>query len=631
MECDRDSLSTTSANKDAGSVNQNSDLTFSAQAAGAAFNLGGFTVTKTGSGTVTLSGGYNLTNGAFVLAANAGTLVIQSGSSRDAASSVGMSMGSGSTLRLQVNSNATRTGALVQSGDITLAGGTLNLVQNDTNAASTLTVSGGITLTASSAIIVSNTLTGSGGQNNPTLITGVVKGAGTLTLGSASGNMAPVISGPVQDFGGVLAITQTGGTYTLSGTSSYTGLTTVSAGTLNIAGDRSAATGGWTIGPASASVTTVNFQAGSAVSVASGNTLRVGNNASSGTAEQKLNVAGALYAGRASVVTLNAGAAWAQSGDFTIASFGGYSATVTVNSGAALTYTGANAIALNAANAGTTVGVASLNLAGGTLTTSRSFAFTGAAFAGVSKLSLTSGGTIRLGANVAELTTGAAVNTTTASFTLGAGGGVIDTNGFSTQISQAISGAGALTKTGSGTLILAGANNYAGDLTVAAGTLFADHTSALGAGATVTVDSGGALRVGAGGVTLAADAKLVIHGTLTVGSTGIVNGAGTAVVTTAGTGAYDFSGGTLNLAGLFDSAAAGQYTLIAGGSGVNTDGGVTIAGYNGANAVSFADGVLTLTAVPEPGTYGLLGAGAFAAFALARRCRRKAAPPLESA
>lgn len=305
MECDRDSLSTTSANKDAGSVNQNSDLTFSAQAAGAAFNLGGFTVTKTGSGTVTLSGGYNLTNGAFVLAANAGTLVIQSG---------------------------------------------------------------------------------------------------------------------------------------------------------------------------------------------------------------------------------------------------------------------------------TTVGVASLNLAGGTLTTSRSFAFTGAAFARVSKLALTSGGTIRLGANVAELTTGAAVNTTTASFTLGAGGGVIDTNGFSTQISQAISGSGALTKTGSGTLILAGANNYAGDLTVAAGTLFADHTSALGAGATVTVDSGGALRVGAGGVTLAADAKLVIHGTLTVGSTGIVNGAGTAVVTTAGTGAYDFSGGTLNLAGLFDSAAAGQYTLIAGGSGVNTDGGVTIAG-----------------------------------------------------
>lgn len=46
--------------------------------------------------------------------------------------------------------------------------------------------------------------------------------------------------------------------------------------------------------------------------------------------------------------------------------------------------------------------------------------------------------------------------------TLEEGGGTIDTQGYTTNIGQSISGAGTLTKAGSGILNLNGANNYVG-------------------------------------------------------------------------------------------------------------------------------------------------------------------------
>jgi outer membrane autotransporter protein len=50
-------------------------------------------------------------------------------------------------------------------------------------------------------------------------------------------------------------------------------------------------------------------------------------------------------------------------------------------------------------------------------------------------------------------------------------GGTIDTQGFQSTIAQNITGAGALTKAGSGTLVLDGANGYTGSTNVTAGTL----------------------------------------------------------------------------------------------------------------------------------------------------------------
>lgn len=55
--------------------------------------------------------------------------------------------------------------------------------------------------------------------------------------------------------------------------------------------------------------------------------------------------------------------------------------------------------------------------------------------------------------------------------TLGAGGGIIDTNGYNIGIAPVMTGAGSLTKDGLGRLTLTGANIYGGGTTITAGTL----------------------------------------------------------------------------------------------------------------------------------------------------------------
>ena len=92
--------------------------------------------------------------------------------------------------------------------------------------------------------------------------------------------------------------------------------------------------------------------------------------------------------------------------------------------------------------------------------------------------------------------TGAQTNTNR-SLTLGAGGGTFDI-ASSLQFSGVITGGGALTKTGTGTLLLASANTYTGGTTINAGTLYlagsTANESALGTGS-VTLTGGGVLKM----------------------------------------------------------------------------------------------------------------------------------------
>ena len=73
------------------------------------------------------------------------------------------------------------------------------------------------------------------------------------------------------------------------------------------------------------------------------------------------------------------------------------------------------------------------------------------------------GGTLQLGSslNLAP----------TRPITLNGPGGIIDTQGFTSTIAQGISGVGALTKAGAGTLFLTGDNTYSGGTTIGNGTL----------------------------------------------------------------------------------------------------------------------------------------------------------------
>src|SRR6476659_5827970 len=99
-----------SANNAAGSstsvfnLSQDEDLVFAAQAVDNPFNLNGKTVTKTGTGTVLIHGGYLISNGTVNV--NDGFLVVQGGSNRTTtiANTVTLNVNSGAVQRFQSNS-----------------------------------------------------------------------------------------------------------------------------------------------------------------------------------------------------------------------------------------------------------------------------------------------------------------------------------------------------------------------------------------------------------------------------------------------------------------------------------------------------------------------------------------------
>jgi autotransporter-associated beta strand protein len=219
------------------------------------------------------------------------------------------------------------------------------------------------------------------------------------------------------------------------------------------------------------------------------------------------------------------------------------------------------------------------------------------------------GGTLQFGASF-DLSN-------TRAITLNGGGGTIDTNGFSTTISQAIAGAGSLTKSGLGTLTLSGANAYFGGTIVNAGTLQISGAGTLGDIGSATTINGGTLNLGGttqtqnGGLTLTGGT--LQNGTLSSSGTfdmqaGTVSaalaGTGGVSKTTAGTvilsgintylggtnlnagivnvsadnnlgaatGALTFNGGTLQFGASFNLANTRAITLNAGGGTFDTNG-----------------------------------------------------------
>jgi autotransporter-associated beta strand protein len=210
------------------------------------------------------------------------------------------------------------------------------------------------------------------------------------------------------------------------------------------------------------------------------------------------------------------------------------------------------------------------------------------------------------------------------------------TSSFSGVITEAGSGAIlALSKTGTGTLTLSGANNYSGATTVSAGTLKLDVAGAVGGSSGLSIASGASLDLSAigGGLTLGSGQSLggagSILGDLVFGDGSKLVFSTTDTLAMSGGTASFFAGtpgsqfGIDDLIGITSSTPLGAYTLISGTvDTANLDNLGSANAFNLGSGVSayFQQGSLQVVVVPEPGTLALAAAGlAGVAWAVTRR------------
>ncbi|TPM29428.1 autotransporter outer membrane beta-barrel domain-containing protein, partial [Mesorhizobium sp. B2-2-2] len=485
-------------------------------------------------------------------------------------------------------------------------------------AASTVTIGSGNTLGIDGTVIVSASV----GNKTDTITGGRLTGpagGGTLSvLQNSTGNF--VIGSAVVDNGATIGFTKAGaGLVTLSGTNSYTGVTTISAGTLSV---NTIANGGTQSAIGASSNASTNL-------VIQGATLQYTGANTSSDRGFTLMTSGAVTAGTIDVsqVTTNLQ----------------LSGLVTSPDNAGLTKTGAGTLTLsNAGNNYTGITTVSQGtLAVSTLTNGGTNSGIGAASSASSNLMLQNGGTLGYVGTNASSNRG---------FTLGTGGGGIGVVGGTTlTMSGTATGLGGLTKSGAGTLVLSGTNNYSGGTMVGTGTLRAGSTSAFGTGS-VTVNTGATLDLagnnntvsglnGAGNVLLGS-ATLSITGT---GSySGTMGGAGgvTIGIGAGSTGNQTFSGcgnsyagptrvnsgSTLNVGCLANGGAPSDIgssskdstnlvlvngTLNYTGGTVTTDRGFSMPGFVGGN-IGVQNAATTLTfsgAATGAGSVTKLGSG----------------------
>ncbi len=476
------------------------------------------------------------------------------------------------------------TGANTYSGGTTISAGTLMLSGSGTLGATsdTLTINGGILDLNGTSQGVGN-LTGSGG----TILNNATGTSATLTIGNGNatgGNYSGVIADHSNGTG-TIALTKTGtGTITLSGANTYSGGTTINAGTLKLAS------------PGALGSTSGTLTVNGGILDLNGTSRGVGNLTGSGGTI--LNDA----FGTNATLTIGNGNATG----------GNYSGVIADNnnfgtSTVAVTKTGTGTITLSGANTysgGTTINAGTLMMSGsGTLGSTSG------------KLTV-NGGILDLdGTNqsVGNLTgTGTILNNatgTSATLTIGNGNGT-GGNYFGVIVDNNNSGTGtvALTKTGTGTITLSGANNYSGATTINAGTLqFAkevalyNNTPANWTAANLIVTSGAtaAFNVGGPGEFTASDLGTLIA--LGTNSGGFESGSFLGLDTTNASGGT-FSYGSIianpnsgaNILGL---TKLGAGTLVL--SGANTySGGTTInAGtlmLSGTGTLGATSGALTI-------------------------------------
>jgi autotransporter-associated beta strand protein len=510
------------------------------------------TLNKQDAGTFVLTGGYNGalttnvtggraiaqntgsafgTGGTVTISANAvvelnnttATTILQAGNTFNGAGTIAKT----GTGRFDLGGFGTVTIALDQGGLIDVREGRLAGSNNFqgiwTNNRGSLNIESGATFDGVEGTIRVDRLTGAG------TLQGGYNGTRTTTVGVAGGS--GTFSGIIKDLFDSLALTKEGlGTQTLSGANTYTGLTTISAGTL-VAANASALGG-----------------------TAQGTTVANGGN---------LTIAGAAISAEA--VTLNGGAALTGTGTASLSGTVALAATSTVTAAVNDTLTLSGVVS---GTGGLTKGGA------GTLILTGTDTYTGGTTISAGTLQIGAGGTT-------GSITGAIVDN----------GALVFNRSDAVTFGGVISGSGTLQKLGAGVssvLTLTAAETYTGTTTVSAGTLLVNGS--LAAGSAVTVAAGailGGSATTAGTGTIAG--TVAVAGTIsagTISTVGILNTGALTLganaifhtdVTNALTADRVNVTGAVNLAGLLDfttptdfSGSVGQNLILIANDATDT-------------------------------------------------------------
>jgi len=214
-----------------------------------------------------------------------------------------------------------------------------------------------------------------------------------------------------------------------------------------------------------------------------------------------------LYVGRNGIFAADGstGCEWVQNADVSVNAQSNSYAQFIVGTRAVVSYAGATPIKLEPGSGGSgsaslsvlAAGFGTATLGQGTFITGQPFESTVTDSAGGLAQVILSGGRLVLGADMAQLTTGANPVEMTISDASGATTNylsTIDTAGFSTTLGAAISGAGTLLKMGDGSLTLTSpANAFTGNTLIYAGTLALSGSGSLATSPAVVVSGGAAL------------------------------------------------------------------------------------------------------------------------------------------
>ena len=514
--------------------------------------------------TSTFSGDISGT-GKVVLSANTASLVLSSlNSSYTGTTSVNSNLATHYGLTVSKLANGGSNSSIGASGsaasNLLLKGAFLKYVGTGDSTDRLFTING-----AAAGDIAALDASGTGAINftsTGAIAYGTANQTRTLTLqgtNTSYNTFAPILN---NNGSGVVSLTKNdAGTWVLTGANTYTGNTTISAGTLVFQN-------------------TAAKSSGSNVTVAAGANLGLGvGNASIDYSNHAANIFNNNGNG---TFTLNATSGIAldtTNGNFTL------STALTANR--ALTKLGANTLTLNATN--TYASATRIN--GGTLSIAT---ITDGGVAGTLGNSTNAAANLTLGGGTLEYT--GSGNSTNRNFTLTAATNstISVTNAAATLTisGTAASTNGSLTKAGAGILALTGNNTHSGTTTVAAGTLALSGNGTLGT-STISI-SGGTLDMGGKSLTNAFGSLTggtLSNGTLTNNGSNFGLQSGTVSAVLAGTnGVNKTTSGTVTLSG--NNTYTGGTTINAGtlqighANALGTSGNITFSG----GTMQFASG-----------------------------------------